>query len=190
MVLTKEQEQTRFLAIVLPTLTFFTHTLLALSSALPGTEQYRAFWSLIFNVIAAGASVLGLVGAVRLVPSFVSAYTLTHTASLSFVTLALLNIILPFDAGFLNPVIPSWSVDESSICRDIDAGLGWDEEWLAKCSMYFNTTVGQGDAIPEIEGKNGRREDGVVGSKHGRSEGRKDTILRMDRLEESSRVTT
>jgi hypothetical protein len=55
----------RFLAIVLPTLTFFTHTLLALSFALPGTEQYRAFWSLVFNVVAAGASVLGLIGAVR-----------------------------------------------------------------------------------------------------------------------------
>lgn len=55
----------RFLAIVLPTLTFFTHTLLALSFALPGTEQYRAFWSLVFNVIAAGASILGFIGAVR-----------------------------------------------------------------------------------------------------------------------------
>jgi len=141
MTLTQEQSQTRFLAIVLPTLTFFTHTLLALSFALPGTEQYRAFWSLVFNVIAAGASILGFIGAVRLIPSFVSAYTLIHTSTLSFVTLALINIIVPFDAGFLNPVIPSWHVDEGAICRDIDAGFGWDEEWLVKCSRHFYTVM-------------------------------------------------
>jgi hypothetical protein len=55
----------RFLAILLPALTLCTHTLLALSFALPGSEQYRAFWSLSYNVVAAGASILGLVGAVR-----------------------------------------------------------------------------------------------------------------------------
>lgn len=78
----------------------------------------------------------------QVIPSFVSAYTLTHTASLSFVTLALINIILPFDAGILNPVIPSWNVDEDSVCREIDAGFGWDEDWVVKCSKCFNTLVG------------------------------------------------
>jgi hypothetical protein len=71
----------------------------------------------------------------------VSFYTLSHTTTLSFVTLALFNIITPFDAGFLNPVIPSWHVDESAICRDIDAGFGWDEEWLVKCSRNFFTVM-------------------------------------------------
>jgi polyferredoxin len=71
----------------------------------------------------------------------VATYTLTHTATLSFVTLALVNIILPFDIGSLNPVIPSWHVDESAICRDIDAGFGWDEEWLIKCSKHFYTVM-------------------------------------------------
>ena len=55
----------RFLAIVLPTLTLCTHTLLAFSFALPGSEQYRAFWSLVYNSLAACASILGLIGAVR-----------------------------------------------------------------------------------------------------------------------------
>ena len=73
----------------------------------------------------------------QLIPSFVSAYTLTHTSTLSFVTLALVNVIIPFNAGFLNPVIPSWHIDQSAICRDIDAGFGWDEEWLVKCSKNF-----------------------------------------------------
>lgn len=60
-----------------------------------------------------------------------------HTTTLSFVTLALANIIVPFDSGFLNPVIPSWKVDDNAICRDIDAGFGWDEDWLVKCSKNF-----------------------------------------------------
>jgi hypothetical protein len=64
-----------------------------------------------------------------------SAYTLAHTCTLSFVTLALVNIILPFDFGLLNPVLPSWHVDESAICRDID------EEWLVKCSRNFFTVM-------------------------------------------------
>jgi hypothetical protein len=38
-------------------------------------------------------------------------------------------------------VLPSWHVDESAICRDIDAGLGWDEEWLVKCSRDFFTIM-------------------------------------------------
>jgi len=77
----------------------------------------------------------------QLLPALISAYTLAHICTLSFVTLALLNIPLQFDAGFLNPVIPSWHVDESAICRDIDAGFGWDDEWLVKCSRNFNAVM-------------------------------------------------
>lgn len=63
-----------------------------------------------------------------------SAYTLLHTTTLSFVTIAIVNLILPFDFLLLNPVIPSYAVDGPSICHDIDAGFGWDDEWLEKCS--------------------------------------------------------
>lgn len=38
----------------------------------------------------------------------------------------------------MNPVIPSWQIDENAICRDIDAGFGWDEDWLVKCSRSFS----------------------------------------------------
>jgi hypothetical protein len=68
----------------------------------------------------------------------VSAYTLVHTTTLSLVTLALVNILLPLNLRISNPVIPSLQLDESAICRDIDAGFGWDEEWLVKCSRSFN----------------------------------------------------
>jgi hypothetical protein len=54
-----------FLATILPILTLCTHTLLALSFALPGSDQYHAFWSLVYNVLAAGSSMLGLIGAIR-----------------------------------------------------------------------------------------------------------------------------
>jgi len=68
------------------------------------------------------------------IPSLVSAYTIFHTTTLSFVTIALVNMVLPFDFRLLNPVIPSYALDGSSICRDIDAGFGWDAQWLEKCS--------------------------------------------------------
>jgi hypothetical protein len=71
----------------------------------------------------------------------VSAYSLMHTSTLSFVTLALVNMMIPFDAAFMNPVIPSWHVDEGALCRDIDAGFGWEEEWLVKCSQHFYTIM-------------------------------------------------
>jgi hypothetical protein len=54
-----------FLAIVLPALTLSTHVLLSLSFALPADDQARAFVSLVYNGLAALASVLGLFGAVR-----------------------------------------------------------------------------------------------------------------------------
>jgi hypothetical protein len=68
----------------------------------------------------------------------VSVYTLVHTSTLSFVTLALVNILLPLNLQFSNPVIPSLQLDETAICRDIDAGFGWDDEWLVKCSRSFS----------------------------------------------------
>jgi hypothetical protein len=67
-------------------------------------------------------------------PRLVSAYTLLHTMTLSFVTIAIVNLALPFDFRTLNPVTPSYPVDESAICRDIDAGFGWDTEWVEQCS--------------------------------------------------------
>lgn len=67
-----------------------------------------------------------------------SAYTLLHTTTLSFVTIAIINLIVPFDFLLLNPVIPSYAVDGSSICHDIDAGFGWDDEWLEKCSTSLS----------------------------------------------------
>ncbi|KAH9867857.1 hypothetical protein IAQ61_007161 [Plenodomus lingam] len=135
-ILSTEQSQTRFLAIVLPALTLCTHTLLALSSILPGSDPDRAFFSLVYNFLAVCASILGLLGAVRLLPSLVSIYTLVHTITLSFATFALLNAPLSF--RIINPIIPSWQIDENAICRDINAGFGWDEAWFTKCSQSFS----------------------------------------------------
>ncbi|KAI8942000.1 hypothetical protein NX059_000108 [Plenodomus lindquistii] len=134
--LTTEQSQTRFLAIVLPALTLCTHTLLALSSVLPGSDPDRALFSLVYNVLAASASLLGLLGAIRLLPTLVNAYTFLHTTTLSFATIAILNA--PFNFHLINPIIPSWQIDENAICRDIDAGFGWDDDWLVKCSKRFS----------------------------------------------------
>jgi hypothetical protein len=156
----------RLLAIVLPSLTLCTHTLLALSFILPGADLDRAYFSVVYNVLAACASILGLIGAVRvstlpfgspgedefgivrwkeadmwilqLISPLVSAYTCLHTTTLSFVTIALVNLVIPFDFRLLNPIVPSYRVDGSSICRDIDAGFGWDERWLETCAKSFS----------------------------------------------------
>lgn len=50
--------------------------------------------------------------------------------------MALLNT--PFNLQLVNPVIPSWHVDEDAICQDIDAGMGWDQDWLVQCSKSFS----------------------------------------------------
>lgn len=71
------------------------------------------------------------------IPSLVSAYIFMHTITLLFVNVAVATVIFPFDLPFLNPVISSWQVDEALLCRDIDAGLGWDEGWLQECSRGF-----------------------------------------------------
>lgn len=137
--LTTEQSQTRFLAIVLPLLTLCTHTLLALSSILPGSDPDRAVFSFIYNILAVGASILGLIGAVRLLPSFLSIYTFLHTTTLSFATLALLTSPFPsLPHLIVNPVIPSLSVDSAALCQDIDAGMGWEQDWLATCAQGFS----------------------------------------------------
>lgn len=44
---------------------------------------------------------------------------------------------MPFDVRMLNPVIPSYRIDESSICRDIHVAFAWDEEWFVKCTKGF-----------------------------------------------------
>lgn len=165
----------RFLAVVLPILTLLTHLLLCTSFALPGNDSTFAFWSLVYNVLAASASILGLVGAIRvrmfrvacfkisddfvrnrtglririgietqadtrmqLMPRLVAVYVFFHTTTLSFVTLALVNIIIPFDFRLLNPILPRRQLDATSLCRDIDVSLGWDDEWLVKCSSSFD----------------------------------------------------
>ncbi|KAH8704575.1 hypothetical protein GQ44DRAFT_716536 [Phaeosphaeriaceae sp. PMI808] len=133
----KEQLQTRLLAIVLPILTMSTHILLALSIAIPGGEPNHTSWSLSYNVLAAGASMVGLIGAVKLIPNFVSAYTLTHMLTLSFVTLAPVSFILPFDIELFNPVISTWHIDVSAICHD----MGWDDDWTVKCSESLYTSM-------------------------------------------------
>jgi hypothetical protein len=55
----------RFLAILLPSLTLCTHTLLALSFVLPGADLDRAVFSVAYNVLAGTASIFGIIGAVR-----------------------------------------------------------------------------------------------------------------------------
>lgn len=67
----------RFLAVVLPSLTLCTHALLALSFLLPGSDLDRACFPIVYNVIAGSASILGVVGAMKV----------SHSLALRFVRL-------------------------------------------------------------------------------------------------------
>ncbi|KAJ4982880.1 hypothetical protein SVAN01_11614, partial [Stagonosporopsis vannaccii] len=123
-----------FLAITLPASTLPTHLLLFLCFVLLRDDQTWVSWSLIYNGTATFASVLGLVGAIWSLPKLVSAYIFVHTTTLSFVTLALLDPLLPWDLWYMNPVITDWQADETAICRDMHTGVSWDEEWIVQCS--------------------------------------------------------
>jgi hypothetical protein len=136
--------------------------LLALSFILPGADLDRAVFSVVYNVLAGSASIFGILGAVRVskppgkddvgfgkrleanvrylqfIPPLMSTYTIVHTTTLSFVTIALATLILPFDFWLPNPIVPSYRVDGLGICRDIDAGFGWDESWLESCAKSFS----------------------------------------------------
>lgn len=70
-----------------------------------------------------------------------SCYTFVHTTTLTLVTFSLLNMILPTGIQAVNPVIPSWQVDVSAICRDIDDGFGWEDGWASKCRKSFDVVT-------------------------------------------------
>jgi hypothetical protein len=54
-----------------------------------------------------------------------------------FATIALMGSIMPFEVAVLNPVVPSYRVDASSICRDLDVAFGWEETWFVRCAEGF-----------------------------------------------------
>lgn len=137
-----EQAQMRSLALVLPILTLCTHTMLALSSAWNRPDHNRPPYMLAYNSLAASASILGFLGAVKLIPSLISIYTFIHAATLSFATTALLHT--PIDFRFANPVMPSWHIDGDDICRDFEAGVGWDDECCKRFGLVRLLVSGLG----------------------------------------------
>jgi len=70
---------------VLPSLTLCTHTLLALSFLLPGSDPTRAVFSITYNAIAGSASILGLVGAIRVSKPLSSSPRFVRLAGLGWV---------------------------------------------------------------------------------------------------------
>ncbi|KAF2204262.1 hypothetical protein GQ43DRAFT_187205 [Delitschia confertaspora ATCC 74209] len=128
--------QGRALAIALPTLTFLTHTLVALLalnfSLSPTTTSAYASWFSLYNTFAAGASIAGLNGAVRWHAPSLHFFTTTHTFTLLFLTLTFFNFMLPVTV----PVIPNLKFNTEATCREMGE-FGWDAKWAEQCRFSF-----------------------------------------------------
>lgn len=125
----------RIHAIAVSFLTFSLHVILIHSAFSSSSAGFRAtpFFAA-YNVAAAGASIAGLYGAVKMNPALLSAYSVAHTITLLLGTLTLLDIILPIDLTSFVPTIPSLDFDVLKLCVEIDGSFGWDEGWLDRCA--------------------------------------------------------
>ncbi|KAF2477517.1 uncharacterized protein BDR25DRAFT_274708 [Lindgomyces ingoldianus] len=133
----------RVLATTLSSLTLITHTLVVFfalhihNSVLP--LDYHFFPSSgfeLYNVLAAGGSALGVFGALRMDTLLVSAYTTVHATTLLISTLALFDLVLPFETTAAIPIFPSMRLGFVDMCSEHD-GFGWDAQWVDQCRMSF-----------------------------------------------------
>lgn len=62
---------------------------------------------------------------------------MTHTSTLLFGTLTLLNAVLPIDIHTMVPGVPNLKYDVSEFCGNVDDGYGWDEQWMRQCRTGF-----------------------------------------------------
>jgi hypothetical protein len=58
--------------------------------------------------------------------------------TLSLLTLALWNFILPIGAGKMVPVILDFSFDVSQTCQDMDDTFGTDPDWWQQCTSSLS----------------------------------------------------
>ncbi|KAF2112639.1 hypothetical protein BDV96DRAFT_664276 [Lophiotrema nucula] len=134
-----DAQQRRTLAMLLPALTCVSHLLILLSILHVSLSSYAASdgiriaspYFALYNTFAAAASIAGVIGAARMSPTLVSAYTTFHASTLSFLSLTLLNFFLPLRIDAVLPFIPSLTLDASSMCDELSGA--WDEDWLERC---------------------------------------------------------
>ncbi|KAF2187231.1 hypothetical protein K469DRAFT_109866 [Zopfia rhizophila CBS 207.26] len=107
------------------------------TSVRPDDQTFHPTSFSLYNIFAAGASMVGLIGAVRRHPTLVSAYTIAHIITLFLITLTLLNIVLPFPVKPVVLIIPNVHLDTKKICGETDDELGCDAVWVHRCRVSF-----------------------------------------------------
>ncbi|ORY15118.1 hypothetical protein BCR34DRAFT_189118 [Clohesyomyces aquaticus] len=131
----------RWLAIALSSLTIVTHTLLVVFALhihnAAGSLESGASWFVVYNAVAAGAGILGVMGALKMNRSHISAYAVMQATTLLLSTFALLDLVLPFEITAIVPLLPIPRIDSNAICREVDDSFGWDAQWADRCLMSF-----------------------------------------------------
>lgn len=137
-----EIPQGRALAIVLPSVTLMAHTAtFVVLESVGSAGTWASSWVAAYDLVAAAASAVGLLGAIQRRRILIATYLLVHTITLSLISAALLINVLPsvFASGL--PFSSLLRYDESferRMCQELDEGFGWDDRWLSDCVSSFS----------------------------------------------------
>ncbi|KAK7181722.1 hypothetical protein DPSP01_008631 [Paraphaeosphaeria sporulosa] len=134
--------QGRALAILLPSVTLMAHAATFVVLEAVFAESWCSSWVATYDLVAAAASVVGLLGAVHKRHILISAYLLVHSVTLSLISTVLLMNVLPSSFASFIPYLSQLRHGdnfERGMCQDLDDGFGWDERWLNDCASSFDT---------------------------------------------------
>ncbi|KAF1961819.1 hypothetical protein CC80DRAFT_531621 [Byssothecium circinans] len=132
--------QGRALAIILPSVTLFAHVASFVVLGALSAVSWSTWLCVWYDVVAAGASALGVFGAVKKRYGLVSTYTIIHAISLTVVTIVLFVNVLPPSVPRSIPILDYVRYDskiELWMCHELDDGFGWDATWYEKCKSSF-----------------------------------------------------
>ncbi|KAF1965586.1 hypothetical protein BU23DRAFT_574740 [Bimuria novae-zelandiae CBS 107.79] len=95
-----------------------------------------------YDLVAAAASAIGVLGALQRCRILFATYIITHAITLSLISAALLINVLPTAFTSHVPFSSQWRYDANfgrNVCRELDTGFGWDERWLRDCASSLDT---------------------------------------------------
>ncbi|KAF9737221.1 hypothetical protein PMIN06_000880 [Paraphaeosphaeria minitans] len=134
--------QGRVLAITLPSVTLMAHAATFVVLEAVFADSWGSSWVATYDLVAAAASVVGLLGAVHKRRILMATYLLVHSITLSLFSTMLLINVLPSSFASSIPYLSQLRHDdnfERGMCQELDNGFGWDERWLNDCASSFDT---------------------------------------------------
>ncbi|KAF2714765.1 hypothetical protein K504DRAFT_9841 [Pleomassaria siparia CBS 279.74] len=119
-------------------------TLLHISRSASSPLSNSTYHFAAYNLIAGGASLIGLIGAIRINPNLVCFYTHFHKTTLIIITFVLLELFLPAFSilpDTFAPLLGTYEMDAHHFCKEMD-GFRDDEEWILRCSTQLAMVKG------------------------------------------------